>query len=275
MSRLPATGARGVFLLFSALVPLMVTGCGAALQQLPRGPGAPAADAAPAFADAVAACRRVRTMSAEMSVGGSAGGQRLRGRVLVGVAAPASALLDAAAPFGASLFIYAAHDAQATLLLPRDKRFLRHDDPAAVLEAVTGVPLGAADLRYALTGCAPEGEATAGRELRSDWRTVTVEGSEIYLQRIAGRWRIVAVVRRDDQAGAWRADYAEFAGDLPRLVRLVSAEDGHHFDVRLTLSQVEINPELSPALFDVAVPPALLPITLDELRRNGPMADAK
>ncbi len=147
MKRLPRSG---VVLL--ACAALLAASCGGKFQPLPSGPGAPAADAGAVLDEAVAACRSVTSISAELSVSGSAAGQRLRGRVLAGLAAPASVLLDAAAPFGASLFIYAARDGDATLLLPRDRRALAHGDPAAVLEAVTGVPLDAADLRRVLTG---------------------------------------------------------------------------------------------------------------------------
>ena len=50
------------------------------------------------------------------------------------------------APFGQPLFIFVATGDDATLLLPRDERVLEHGRPDAVLEAVAGVPLGAADL---------------------------------------------------------------------------------------------------------------------------------
>ena len=40
------------------------------------------------------------------------------------------------------MFIFAAEQNDATLLLPRDERVLEHGRPDAVLETVTGVPLG-------------------------------------------------------------------------------------------------------------------------------------
>jgi len=194
--------------------------------------------------------------------------------VLAGLAAPASAVLDAAAPFGASLFIYAARDGEATLLLPRDRRVLEHGDPAAVLEAVTGVPLDAADLRRALTGCAPDDAAGNGRRFGSDWRTVTLGLGEAFVRRQgAAPWRLVAVVHRADRGGGWRADYGDFAGDLPRTVRLTSLDGARRFDLRLTLSQVEINPTLDAEVFTLKVPDSVSPITIDELRQSGPMAE--
>jgi hypothetical protein len=196
----------------------------------------------------------------------------LRGRVLAGLAAPASVLLDAVAPFGASVFIYAAQGSDATLLLPRDARVLGQGDPAAVLEAVTGVPLGPADLRMALTGCVAGAEGE-GRQFGESWRSVTSGDQEAWLHRTSrtAPWRLVAVVHRPAGEAGWRVDYADFLDDLPRTVRLVSA-DGQRFDLRLGLSQVEVNAPLGPEVFEVKVPASAQPITLDELRRLGPMA---
>lgn len=269
MNRVPA--ARTAVL---ALCGLVATGCGAARQQLPAGPGEPVPDATSAFSQAVAACRRVTALSAEMAVSGTAAGQRLRGRVLVGVAAPASALLDAAAPFGASLFIYAAHEGDATLLLPRDQRVLSHGDPAAVLEAVAGVPLDPGDLRQTLTGCALEGEARSGRGFGESWRMVTVNDDHAYLRRRDGVWRLVALLHHEDAGRGWRADYADFERDVPRTIRLTSADEGRRFDLRLRLSQVEVNPTLGPDVFALKIPPSLSPISLEELRRTGPLSEA-
>lgn len=273
----PGRGVGSVqFVAVLAFLALTAAACGATLQTLPAGPGAPAADARPAFDAAVAACRRVTSMSAELSVRGIAGGQRLRGRVLAGLAAPASVVLDAAAPFGASLFIYAAREGEATLLLPRDRRVLERGDPAAVLEAVTGVPLDAAALRQTLTGCAPD-PGGSGRSYGTDWRAIPLAGGDAFVRRQgASPWRLVAVVQHGGGGGspAWRADYSDFADDLPRRVRLSGGDAGRRFDLQLALSQVELNPVLDAKVFTLAVPASMAPITIEELRRSGPMAEA-
>ena len=121
--------------------------------KLPSGPGAPAPDITDILAQATRTCRGIRTFTAEIAVSGSVGASRTRGRLAAGLAAPASARLEAVAPFGEPLFIFAATGNDATLLLPRDRRVLEHGPPDEVLEAIAGVPLGAADLRATLTGC--------------------------------------------------------------------------------------------------------------------------
>jgi len=101
--------------------------------KLPSGPGEPAADGATALTEATSTCRAVSTLSSEVGVSGSVNGRRLRGRLLVGAAAPASARIEAVAPFGQPLFIFVARGNDATLLLPRDNRALEHGRAASVL----------------------------------------------------------------------------------------------------------------------------------------------
>jgi hypothetical protein len=109
--------------------------CGAPLMKLPAGPGAPTADAADALTQAIAVCRGVRTLTAEVAVSGKVSGQRFRARLSAGVAAPASARLEAVAPFGPPIFILVATNDEATLLMPREERVLQHGRPADVLDA--------------------------------------------------------------------------------------------------------------------------------------------
>ncbi len=257
---------------------LLCAACGAPpLMKLPVGPGAPAVDAADALAMATIACRAVRTLTAEIAVSGSAGGHRIRGRLLAGVAAPASARLEAVAPFGAPLFIFAATADDATLVLPRENRVLEHGRPDAVLEAVAGVPLGAADLFLALTGCAPALARVQGRQI-GDWRVITAASGtaaddEWYVKRKPGAtaWRLVAAVHRS--AEGWRAEYGDVHDGVPRSVRL-AADDPKRFDLRLVLSQVEINATLDADVFTAEIPRTAEPVTIQELRRGSLFAPA-
>ena len=251
----------------------LTAACGAPLVKLPTGTAAPAADAGQALAQAVARCRAVHSVSAEVAVSGRVGGRRMRGRLLAGLSAPASAYLDAPAPFGASVFILTAIGDAATLLLPRDRRVLEGGRPADVLEAIAGVPLGPEDLRATLTGCAGEGDTRGAQQLGDHWRVIPGPPT-LYMrrERAADPWRLVVVVHRQLGRPEWRAEYHDFLGDLPRTMRLTSSEPGR-FDIRLALSQVEINVPLDEATFHLAVPQGYAPITLTELRDAGPLAD--
>jgi hypothetical protein len=246
------------------------TSCGAPLMKLPSGPGAPAPDAAEALTDATAACRAVSSISADIAASGSVANQRLRGHLLTGLAAPASARLEAVAPVGQPLFILVAKDGDATLLLPRENRVLEHGPPASVLEAVAGVRLDPTELRNALTGCVPMAATPQGRSLGPDWRIVSEGATDVYLRRDpkGGRWQLVAAIHKP-ATGAWRADYRDFQDGLPRAIHLVST-DGKRFDLTLNLSQVALNESFGPEVFRVDVPQGAERITLDQLNNARP-----
>ncbi len=249
-----------------AVAAVCASGCGARLMKLPAGPGTAAADGREAIAEAVGACQRITTLTAVIGVTGSIAGERVRGRLLAGVARPASARIEATAPVGAPIFIFVARDGDATLLLPRDDRVLEHGDPAAVLEAAAGVPLDPSQLRAALTGCAQAPDSAGARTLGEDWRVVRDGPGELYLHRDrhGAPWRIVAEVRPE-----WRAEYRDFQNDLPRTIRLRSG-GAAPYDLTLALSQVEVNTTLAAEAFSVQVPASARPITVDELRHARP-----
>jgi len=244
-------------------------GCAPRLMKLPTGPGAPAPDGAAALDEATRACRGVSTITAEIAASGSIGGRRFRARLTAGLAPPASARLEAAAPFGAPLFIFVARGDDATLLLPHDGRVLERGRPAAVLEAIAGLPADAAELRLALVGCPARADAASARQLGEDWRLLADGSNEVYLRRDPkAAWRLVAIVHRGS-AAAWRAEYRDASQGLPTAVRFAgSAPDS--FDVRLALSQVETNVPLGADVFRLQIPSDAEPMTLDELRRARP-----
>ena len=175
--------------------------CGVPLMKLPLVSGTPSSDAADILSQATLVCSGVRTLTAEVAVSGTAGGHRLSGRLLVGVASPALARLEAVAPFGPPLFIFAADQDEATLLLPRDDRVLEHGRPEAVLEAVTGAPLGAADLRALLTGCAGGGRGDRGA---ADRRRLARRGARLGRRALPAprRWRVAAGGRHPPEGRA-------------------------------------------------------------------------
>jgi outer membrane lipoprotein-sorting protein len=252
---------------------VLTSGCGASLIKLPTGPGVPAPNAADALSQASAACRGINSMTAEIGVSGSVGGSRLRGRLLAGLSEPSNARLEAPAPFGQPVFIFAAQGSEATLLLPRARRVLEHGRPDAVLEAVTGVPMTPAELRTTLTGC--PGDVATGEAMTVGNGWIVFPGPRrVYLRqgRPADPWRVVATVQQDTGGTEWRTDYGNFVGDLPRSIRLASS-DGRRFNLRLVLSQVETNVPIDAEAFRVQVPSGSDPITLEELRESGPLSE--
>ena len=256
---------------------LGVSACAPRLTKLPSGQGTPATDLAQALVDATAACHQVQSLTAEIAVSGSIGGQRARVRLIAGFA-PAAGRIEAVAPFGAPLFIFAASGTDGTLFFPRDNRVVEHGRPAELLEAVAGVPLAAADLLPTMTGCAAPEPLGSPLALGDNWRTASGGGgARIYLHRDtpSAPWRLVTVFNSGQGVQwSWRADYDAFQNGLPTVIRFVSA-DRNRFNIQLTLSQIETNVQLGPEAFRVDVPRDAERITIDDLRRSGGPAPAK
>jgi hypothetical protein len=245
-----------------------------ALVKLPSGPGTPSGtDIAAVQVDALRACNAVTSMTIEVAVSGSVGGQRVRGRLLAGFQPPA-ARLEAVAPFGAPLFILAERGGDATLLLPRDERVLEHGRPEQVLAAIAGVALGPSDLFRTLTACHIPDALGSPMAIGDAWRTAAGGGgAKVYFHRQPpAAWRTVAVFfAGEGLRSSWRAEYADFQNGLPRTIRLVSAEPTR-FDLRLELSQVETNMPLGPDVFRVEIPSSYRRMSIDDLRTRGPLA---
>jgi hypothetical protein len=240
--------------------------------KLPRVPsGSSAPDYAAALAQATNACRPIQSMTAEIAVSGAVGGGRVRVRLLGGFV-PTAVRLEAAAPFGAPLFIFVARDADGTLLLPRDSRVVEHGRPEELLAAVAGVALTPSDLLQTLVGCHFPDRLADPQRVGDLWRSAGAGGgARMYLHRETrtAPWRVVsAFFPGAALTWDWRVDYGGFVDGLPRVIRLVSA-DRRRFDLALTLSQVETNVELKSDVFRVDIPPDAASMTLEDLKRSG------
>ena len=98
--------------------------------------------------------------------------------------------------------------------------------------------------------------------------TPSYEETIAFLRQIEGQWRLTGARR-----GPLTIDYSNFAGGRPSTVHLqtTSARGVAPADLALRISQVEINTPLDNAVFYADVPPNAVPLTLEELRRAGPL----
>ena len=220
--------------------------------------------------EATAACVGVRTLTAELSLAGRAGAQRVRGRAIVGFERPRSMRLEGVAPFGPPAFILAARDETAILLLPRDGRVIRGERAEDILGALTGVGLAPAELQAVLTGCVSAAPGAMGGRLHGNgWASVDLpEGGVLYLERVNGQWRTRAASR-----SGWQIEYPMWQGAFPQVVRLRSTDPRVVVDMTATVSQVETNISVDQAAFTVNVPSDARELTLAELRANGPLGE--
>jgi hypothetical protein len=210
----------------------------------------------------------VKTITVSMALSGRAGTTKLRGRVDAGFETPARARLEGIAPFGKPVFILVADGRRATLVLPREDRVLRDAAPDQIIEALAGVRLGPDALRTAVTGCGlAAGTPVDGRIFSNGWTAVTLPDATIYLRRNADRWEVAAATN-----GPVTVTYADYAAGRPLTIRLRAGSGGTApADLTLRLSDVEINSTLDPKTFEVDLPAHPVPLTLEELRRAGPL----
>lgn len=245
---------------------LGAAGCAARVP--PRPAGAPQPDPAGTarLAEATAHCAGLRTLTATLRLRGQAGAARVRARVLAGLAAPAAIRLEALAPFGPPLFVLAGRDDRATLLVPRESEFVPDTPVPDVLDALTGLALGAGTLRRLVAGC-PDGAPRESRRYAGGWIEVTTgDDARALLREQAGAWRVVAI----DQ-GPWHADYALWVSGVPRQVRVRGMGPGGPTDLVVTVDDLAMNVDVPAAAFAVTVPPEARAISLEALRSGRPL----
>jgi hypothetical protein len=246
-------------------------GCARNPPTLPTGAATPFADFAALFAQATDQCRGVRTFAGVLEMTGRIGGSGVpRTRIEAGFADPDQIRLEAKAPFGRSVFVLVARQAgEATLVLPRDKRVLSGSPADQIVEALTGVRFGADELRTIVTGCGPGlAEPHTARMYPGEWLAVDADGRTFWLRQIDGIWRIVGAARDGIEIR-----YDQFQGNRPSIVRLrtTGAPAGGASDLTLRISDVDINIPLGPEVFQVEIPTDAAPLSLEELRRSGPL----
>ena len=246
---------------------IALSACGAKRLTLPVDSGTPLPDFAAIHSELSRACTGIRTLTAELSLSGRAGEEKLRGRVHAGFERPASMRLEGVAPFGPPAFILVARGGEATLLLPRDERVVRDAKPDEILGALTGVSLAPADLQAILTGCVvPAPRAAAGRLHGNGWASIDLEGgATVYAARQGQGWQLRAARR-----GPWQVSYTMGTSTVPASVSL-HADMPVRVDLSAAIDQAETNVDLDAAAFTVNVPQAAKPLSVDTLRANGPL----
>jgi outer membrane lipoprotein-sorting protein len=253
---------------------VFVAACAPKAPSLPAGSSTPfpPADFQAAYQHATAACGGINTVTLTANLSGRAGATKLHGRVDAGFAAPARARLEGIPPFGKRVFVLVAEGDRGTLVLPREDRVLGDARPEEIVAALTGVSLDAASLRTIVTGCGFPGAPPSGDQARrfaNGWVSAPAADGAVFLHSTAAGWSIAVATR-----GPLTVMYSEESGGRPAAVRLRAEDHGRATaDLTLRLSEVEINTTLDPRTFDITpdLPAHPVPLTLDELRRAGPL----
>lgn len=252
-----------------------VIACAAKAPPRPSGVPTPDPAAADAFIAATASCKGFRSIEGEMSLSGRAGGERVRGRILTGLESGGLVRLEAVAPFGAPFFILAGRAERATLVLPRERRVLKDTAVSEVLGRITGLSLGADDLRLIVSGCLVDTAAPSdGRQWGGNWRAVTIGPERVAYIRTQGGRPVLAAA----DYGPWHVDYSAHAAGFPRVVRVRragAATPAEQIDITARIEQLDVNTQINPRAWSVEVPSDADPMTLDDLRSIAPLAEKK
>ena len=262
MPRLSRSTPAVILLSLAASLPA----CAPKRIDLPTGTGTPYAEAPGAYAEAVKECRGVRTMQATLGLSGRAGTTALRGNVDAGFEAPDRIRLEGRHPLGRPVFILVAGGGRSTLYMPRDDRVLRDVPAESIVEALVGVSLAPGELRSLVSGCGfGVAEPSQGREYPGGDVAVDTAGSTTYLRREQNVWRVVATTR-----APLTVLYADFVNGRAATLRVASLGTPRA-DLTVRLSDVNINVSMEDEVFAVDVPAGAQPLTLEELRRAGPL----
>jgi hypothetical protein len=259
------------------LIPTIVVfaACGARPRvTLPTGTGTAFPEFSHAFTEATTECRAVKKLSATIRLSGRAGRTKLAARIDSGFADPAQIRLEGypRVSFGGKpFFILVSRGAEATLVMPRDARVLRGAAPAAIVEALAGVALGPDDLRAIVAGCGLQSaDPSSGRSFANGWAAIDAGETSLFLRQMEGRWRVAGATR-----GPLSVAYGDFAAGRAATVQVSTPAGAGSAgaDLVLRLSELEIDPPLEERVFEVEVPADATPLTLEELRRAGPLGE--
>ena len=262
---------------------------------MPDGPGEEAEDAM--FAAHLEAVERFcffpsldsrATITAAISVRGTANGRPVRGRVWIGVDPRYRSLrLEAAEGVPPQFILTSEHalptakgaSAVASLLFPREQLIVHRESSRVLLEAVLGLPLSAPEFVSAFSGCHDLGgygdaKTFGPRVMRLS--IGTAPHGELFLRRHDPQspWTLFAMTGEvEGRALRWRAEYDRKPESLSRAVRIVSEENGvigRSFDLHLSLSRIQVAPVVGSEVFTPTVPPSARHVSLEMAQRQRP-----
>jgi hypothetical protein len=248
-----------------ALVIIAVSsGCGVRLYTPPAGDGVPEPAGAAALAGATSHCAGIDRLVVSMGMKGRVGDQGLpRGvRYDAAFARDGRIFLEASA-LGTQRLVFAGTAPQAALWLREGNRVVSAT-VEAIIEALTGMTLSAADLIDVLSACVTTDRDVVRAERFGDVIRATTAAAVFVLQPVdAGAWRV-----RWARRGDLQVDYHEATGGVPTSLTLYRVDAGSPAQITMSVRSRETNPpedELARA-FAYTPPASAVPMPLDELR---------
>ena len=222
-------------------------------------------------------------VTALATVGGTANGQPVSGRVWVG--ADYYNLSLRVESDSRTAFILTAEravvqgdmsDGEGTLYLPGEQQIVRRASARALLEAVLGLPLTAQEFVSAFTGCGLTGGNLEARTLGTNAVRISMGNTvDLFLRRAGPQspWTLFATSSESrGRAFRWRVEYEREQNDVLKSIRIRSEEanraPGRLFDLDLSLSQIQFSPLVVSETFSPTFPPGIQSVSLEMVRRQ-------
>jgi hypothetical protein len=262
----------------AGIIGMLCVACAPALTRLPAGPGTPTEgdEAGVIYFDASRHPCSLEPLTAVASIRGTIGTQPINGQF--SFAGSVMRLRLESIGGRPRDFVFTAEEGNETFVYRGAYRIVGKS--ADMIETILGLPLNAEDLRRVLTGCPRISGSLEGFRMKDRWFQVRLDGDggyDVYTQRDsqASRWMIRAIDGAiQGTTNRWRAEFQRDSKGLPKSVRVVSTTwngtFGEHFDVRLALRRVRVNPQLPPDTFRIELSSSVTTTDLDGFRRSRP-----
>jgi hypothetical protein len=238
---------------------------------VPGGPGTLAPEAAAIWTPIAESCRSISSYRSEFALTGQIGTQRIRGLASAKLytALAATGHIGLEANVSGQLLFRLGGDADKAVLLLRDQNRVAAAPPDEILEALIGVPVNPARLLAIVSGCVTTAASIERTARHNEVLEIVTDDATVYLTSVGTGWQV-----RAGRFADVSVDYFAFERGLPRDFRLSSSgPDKASVSLDLRVQVVQTNVTLDPALFRVTMPEGAMPISLDELRRAGPLGE--
>jgi len=244
----------------------LASACAAKVFVPPTGAGVPAANAADVWKEASSTCADVKNINATLRVALRQGRLRSPGITVSAIATSAGQLRLQ----DSTIFAMAGTAAKARLVLRQDRRYVdgRAED---IVDAFIGARIGPERLLAVLTGCftqAPASAKTPEAVQHGSLIEVPAPDGTMYLKRVSDRWHVTAGI-----APGLNVEFRSFEGYWPmswRATSTATASDPVILDVTIE-DRVVNDAQIDPAAFQVVTPAGFTPMTVEDLRTNGPL----
>ena len=256
--------------IFISLISLTLFSCAPRQFQIPQDAGVRIFDFEEVLKEATEDCQSVNSLELLLAINGRAGDSSIRGRVRTAIMKPSFLRLEGLAPYGSPSCVLISNRSSAILLLPRDRRAIVEATTEDLLKSLTGLYFDQEDFLGILTGClVSEPKPKEARRYQGDMIGVELYNeARLFIKPSDKSSLIVAGILR-----GFSVQYSDYQLGLPRALHIqTSRAEQIQTELSATLSQLNVNVDISKEAFSTIVPDGFSLMTLEDFYKlNGPL----